>query len=55
MYRYSFAIAMTYLRGKIDRLAASPAFDSSRTTIIQLAKDGLMDDGQEHLLKRKHM
>lgn len=34
-------------------LEASTAFDASRTMTRNLAKDGLMDDGQESLLKRE--
>ena len=53
VYRYSSTKLIEYLQAKVARLGSSSAFDTSRTLIRNLAKDGLMDDGQENLLKGK--
>ncbi|EPQ57284.1 hypothetical protein GLOTRDRAFT_115274 [Gloeophyllum trabeum ATCC 11539] len=50
VYRYSQAHLVEYLRKKVARLSRPEVFESSRTLIRGLAKDGLMDDGKEHLL-----
>ena len=41
-----------YLRRKVIRLETSGALDVSRTILRTLAKDGLLEDGNEELLKR---
>ncbi|KAJ2916776.1 hypothetical protein MD484_g3620, partial [Candolleomyces efflorescens] len=51
VYRYSKEKAIQYLRKKVDRLVESKALDQSRTIIRTLARDGLMDDGKEDLLR----
>jgi ribonuclease H2 subunit B len=51
VYRYSKEKAIQYLRKKVDRLVESKALEQSRTIIRTLARDGLMDDGKEDLLK----
>lgn len=40
------------MRAKVARLEKSIALDASRTMIRSLAKDGLMEDGREDLLRR---
>ncbi|TFK54172.1 hypothetical protein OE88DRAFT_1675650 [Heliocybe sulcata] len=50
VYRYSQAQLLEYLRKKVARLSQPQVFESSRTLIRGLAKDGLMEDGKEHLL-----
>jgi len=52
VYRYSFSKTIGYLRAKVMHLEKSTAFDALRTVTRNLAKDCLMDDGQECLLKR---
>jgi len=53
VYRYSSTKLIEYLQAKVARLESSSAFDTSRTLTRNLAKDGLMDDGQENFLKGK--
>ncbi|KZT26700.1 hypothetical protein NEOLEDRAFT_1240767 [Neolentinus lepideus HHB14362 ss-1] len=50
VYRYSQSQLVEYLRKKVSRLSQPEVVESSRTLIRGLAKDGLMDDGKEHLL-----
>jgi hypothetical protein len=50
VYRFSIPILVNYLRGKVCRLAASEVFKCSRSLVRGLAKEGLMEDGKEHLL-----
>ncbi|KAF8973124.1 ribonuclease H2, subunit B [Flammula alnicola] len=49
VYRYSPTKFMEYMRSKVAHLSKSAALDGSRTLIRSLAKDGLMEDGQEAL------
>jgi len=42
-----------YLRRKVIRLETSGVLDVSRTILRTLAKDGLLEDGNEELLKRE--
>ncbi|KAJ7595035.1 ribonuclease H2, subunit B [Mycena floridula] len=51
VYRFSQSKAVEYLRRKVERLATPELFESSRTLVRNLAKDGLMEDGKEDLLK----
>ena len=51
VYRYSHEKLIAYLKKKAARLSESGDFDKSRTLERQLAKDGLLDDGKEELLK----
>jgi len=51
VYRLSLPKVKEYLCAKVARLAASEVLGVSRTVIRDLAKDGLMEDGKENLLK----
>jgi ribonuclease H2 subunit B len=51
VYRFSTSKMEEYLRAKVSRLAVSEVLEISRTTIRNFAKDGLMEDGKESLLK----
>ncbi|KAG5648607.1 hypothetical protein DXG03_003218 [Asterophora parasitica] len=51
VYRMSQPKVLTYLRNKVSRLSAPEALEVSRTTIRNLARDGLMEDGKEVLLQ----
>ncbi|KAJ2922730.1 hypothetical protein H1R20_g14368, partial [Candolleomyces eurysporus] len=51
VFRYSKEKTIQYLRRKVDRLVESKALDQSRTIIRTLARDGLMEDGRESLLR----
>lgn len=51
VYRYSAPRLLEYLRAKVARLATAEVFESSRTLIRNLARDGLMEDGKEALLE----
>jgi ribonuclease H2 subunit B len=53
VYQYSSSKTMEYLRAKVKHLETNSALDTSRTITRNLAKDCLMDDGQENLLKRE--
>lgn len=53
MYRYSQAKVNEYMRKKVAHLSGSKALEESRTITRNLAKEGLMEDGQEELLARK--
>ncbi|EDR11891.1 uncharacterized protein LACBIDRAFT_313799 [Laccaria bicolor S238N-H82] len=53
VYRYSPSRVIDYLRRKVVRLETSGALDVSRTILRTLAKDGLLEDGNEELLKRE--
>ena len=54
VYRYSEDKVIEYLRAKVSRLSNHTVAEKSRTIIRSFAKDGLMDDGKEDLLERKH-
>ncbi|KAJ7497514.1 ribonuclease H2, subunit B [Mycena latifolia] len=51
VYRFSPEKVVQYLRVKVQRLSNPETFEVSRTLIRNLAKDGLMEDGKENLLK----
>ena len=51
MYRFSLNKINDYLRTKVVHLETSAALES-RTIVRELAKDGLMEDGREDLLRR---
>ena len=51
VYRFSPTKLNEYLRRKIAHLETCAALES-RTIVRELAKDGLMEDGQEELLHR---
>ena len=51
VYRLSLLKVKEYLRAKVARLVASEVLGLSRTILRDLAKDGLMEDGNENLLK----
>ncbi|KAF9482144.1 hypothetical protein BDN70DRAFT_829760 [Pholiota conissans] len=50
VYRYSSTKILEYMRSKVTRLSTSLALEASPTMVRSLAKDGLMDDGQDELL-----
>ncbi|KIK09908.1 hypothetical protein K443DRAFT_671222 [Laccaria amethystina LaAM-08-1] len=54
VYRYSPSKVIDYLRRKVMRLETSGVLDVSRTILRTLAKDGLLEDGNEELLKLGH-
>ena len=54
VYRYSEDKMMEYLQAKVSRLSKAAVAEKSRTIIRNLAKDGMMDDGKEDLLERRH-
>lgn len=51
MYRFSLNKINDYLRTKVVHLETSAALEL-RTIVRELAKDGLMEDGREDLLRR---
>ncbi|KAM6502018.1 Ribonuclease H2, subunit B [Amanita muscaria] len=51
VYRYNPNKVVEYLKKKVTYLTASPIIDGSKTIIRSLAKDGLMEDGNEQLLE----
>ncbi|KAJ7602260.1 ribonuclease H2, subunit B [Roridomyces roridus] len=51
VYRFSPEKTVAYLRTKVERLSTPETTELSRTLIRNLAKDGLMEDGREELLK----
>ncbi|KAJ7496044.1 ribonuclease H2, subunit B [Mycena galericulata] len=51
VYRFSPDKVVAYLRIKIERLSTPESVEISRTLVRNLAKDGLMEDGKEDLLK----
>ncbi|KAJ7268785.1 ribonuclease H2, subunit B [Mycena haematopus] len=53
VYRLSPERFIEYLRLKVERLSTPETIEISRTTVRNLAKDGLMDNGKEQLLKRE--
>jgi ribonuclease H2 subunit B len=53
VYRFSSQILVEYLRKKVARLVAANEFRESLTVVRLLAKDGLMEDGNEALLEGK--
>lgn len=53
VYRYTPSKLVEYLKAKVARLASPETFEKSRTLIRNLAKEGLMEDGKESLLKSK--
>jgi ribonuclease H2 subunit B len=50
VYRYSRERALDYLRKKVVHLSTPSTLEKSKTIIRSLAKDGLMEDGNEELL-----
>ena len=54
VYRYSEDKMIEYLQAKVSRLSRHTVAEKSRTMIRSLAKDGLMEDGKEDLLERRH-
>ena len=50
VYRYSQEQVIESLKTKVTRLVVPDVFESSKTLIRALAKDGLMEDGKESLL-----
>jgi len=55
VYRYSQERALRYLRSKVLRLSEPKLLEISRSITRDLAKDGLMEDGNEELLKGKYL
>jgi len=55
VYRYSSTKHLEYLQKKVANLEQSHALHSSRTITRSLAKDGLMEDGKENLLKSAYV
>ncbi|KAF5370784.1 hypothetical protein D9758_001908 [Tetrapyrgos nigripes] len=51
VWRYSPTKVVDYLRNKVSALLNAGVLDGSRTLIRALAKDGLMEDGNEKLLE----
>lgn len=51
VFRYSHSRMLDYLVKKANRLADGNFIKNSRTLERELAKDGLMDDGKEELLR----
>ncbi|KAE9411259.1 hypothetical protein BT96DRAFT_952373 [Gymnopus androsaceus JB14] len=51
VYRFSPTKLVEYLRVKVQNLIKSGVIDSSRILVRSLAKDGLMEDGNEKLLE----
>ncbi|KAJ3762825.1 ribonuclease H2, subunit B [Lentinula raphanica] len=51
VYRFSATKFVEYMRLKVENLLKGNVIDESRTLVRSLAKDGLMEDGKESLLK----
>jgi hypothetical protein len=51
VYRYSQERTLEYLRVKVARLSEPKTLEISKSITRSLAKDGLMEDGNEELLK----
>ncbi|KIK67208.1 hypothetical protein GYMLUDRAFT_238529 [Collybiopsis luxurians FD-317 M1] len=51
VYRFSYTKLVQYLQLKVQNLINSGLIDGSRTLVRNLAKDGLMEDGNEKLLE----
>ncbi|KAF9652960.1 hypothetical protein BDM02DRAFT_3088479 [Thelephora ganbajun] len=51
VYRFSMQILVGYLKKKVTRLIAANDFRESLTVVRLLARDGLMEDGEESLLE----
>jgi len=51
VYRFSQNKVVPYLQAKVTQLLASDGLEASKTITRFLAKDGLMEDGKEELLK----
>ena len=51
VYRYSSERVQKYLRTKVERLSSADVTEMSRTLTRNLAKDGLMEDGKDDLLR----
>ncbi|CCM01488.1 uncharacterized protein FIBRA_03542 [Fibroporia radiculosa] len=51
VFRYSPRKVLDYLRTKVARLAKPDICEKSRTLVRIMAKDGIMEDGKEHLLE----
>jgi ribonuclease H2 subunit B len=54
VYRLSPTKTLDYLRTKVSRLSTPHAMEISRTLVRGLAKDGLMEDGKDDLLKGQY-
>ena len=50
VYRFSLSKTNEYLHRKVAHLETCAAFES-RTIVRELAKDGLMEDGREDILR----
>ncbi|CAL1707637.1 unnamed protein product [Somion occarium] len=55
VFRYSPECVLEYLRGKVTKLWKPAILESSRTVVRGLAKDGLMEEGNEALLNSGHL
>ena len=53
VYRYNSNKVLEYLQKKVAHLASEGVLDGSKTLIRGLAKDGLLEDGNEQLLEGK--
>ncbi len=51
VYRYSQVKTIEFLRQKVATVLSSEEFEQNRTIIRGLAKNGLMEDGNEKLLE----
>jgi ribonuclease H2 subunit B len=51
VYRYNDSKILEYLQKKVAHLASEGVLDGSKTLIRGLAKDGLLEDGNEQLLE----
>ena len=51
VYRYSPEKVLETLKAKVTRLNTAVVFEGSRTLTRALAKDGLMEDGNDSLLE----
>ena len=51
VYRFSVEKVLACLRTKVARLNTPALFETTRTLIRTLAKNGFMEDGKEHLLE----
>lgn len=51
VYRFSPTKALGYLQNKVARLSTPHNMEMSRTLVRGLAKDGLMENGKDKILK----
>jgi hypothetical protein len=51
VYRYSPEKLLAYVQKKVSRLNSPAIFETSKTLVRTLARDGLMEDGKEQLLE----